>query len=208
MRRIIPPWTAQKYELEPTEPFHCSSLEDLTPVNAQMNQLKTSVNKIADKSLKSKLNTFYNTIYTFSSMMSTLKPVLKENQKCCKLYRTSQKNFLNTFESAREKLKKAAKIQPFESKLLSQFINVSNATLRFNQTYNSYSAEISDVVAKINQINSSPLKEKPKHITELNSIIDNFVLDSCPKVINNIQADVTKIADAKCPDIKGFYGGL
>ncbi|XP_031624082.1 uncharacterized protein LOC116341265 [Contarinia nasturtii] len=208
IKKIIPQWIAEKYDMKPTEPFHCFTLEEPLLVDDQINRLKSYPSKISDKSLRLKLKTFFDTVYKFSSMMSTLKPVVENIKNCCQLYRTKQKEFLNTVESVFEKLRKSVRIQPFESKLLNQFISISNAASRFNQLFNSYSPEINDVITKIDQISSSTSSDKPKHIAELNSIVDNFVRDGCPKVINILNGDVIKILGAKCPDIKGFYAGL
>ncbi|XP_031641233.1 uncharacterized protein LOC116352642 [Contarinia nasturtii] len=190
--------------------FNCTSLESVTlkpvPVNAQLNQLKSYIGKVADKALQSKLNSFYSSVNQFSHMMQTLKTAMGEYKKCCELYQTKQKQFLDSIQSDKDKLGQSlVKIQPFESDLLHHFINLQKVATELKVTIDSYAAEIKSVMTKIDEINSAKPKDKPKHTAQLNEIMDGIARSD---VIKNLNNDVYKIVNEKCPNIISFYDGL
>lgn len=141
-------------------------------------------------------------------MMQTLKPSMGEYKKCCELYQTTQKHFLDSIQTNKEKLAQSlVKIQPFESDLLHHFVNLPQVATVLKVTVDTYATEITGVMKKIDEINSAKLKDKPKHTATLNGIMDNFQRYDV-NVINALYNDVYKVVNEKCPNIISFYDGL
>lgn len=192
--------------------YNCASLESVTlkpiPVTAQLNQLKSYISKVSDKALHVKLDAFYDSVQQFSHMMSTLKPSLVDNRKCCELYQTTQRKFLNEIGSNKQKLQEVLpSIQTFESDLLQSFLQVPDAAYLVKVIVDNYASEMSAVMKQIDEIHSAKPKDKPKHTAKLNEIMDTFVRDDA-EVIKILNDDVQKVVNEGCPEIVSFYDSL
>lgn len=192
--------------------FDCASVSSVTlkpiPVTAQLNQLKTCISKVSDKSLKSKLNTFYDAVNSFSSMLPMLNEAMKSGQACCQTYQTMQEQYLDSIKSNEAKLIQVLEvIAPFESKLLHHFVHVPNVANVFKLSKENYMSEVTAVIIKINKLNVAKPKDQLKQIKDLNALMDIFVTEDT-KVIKALNDDVVKIAGASCPNVRAFYSNL
>lgn len=192
-----------------SDAFDCSSVGSVmlkpVPVNAQLNQLKSYIDKVSDKALQSKLNSFYDAVNAFSSMIPTLKTTINGSKMCCHTYQVTQEEYL---QSKRQKiLKNLMKIDPFEKKLIREFKHVPNLAQILKLISESYLSEIATVITKIDLLNNSKGKYHVKYTTELNALMDTFVQDDT-KLIKALNEDVTKISGQNCPNIKGFFNSL
>lgn len=194
--------------------FECTSIESVVlkplPVNAQLNQLKSVVTRVADKTLRPKLSFFYNTVNTFASMIPTINGAMEENKICCQKFQKTHEAFLDSLSQKSDEqkfLRLQKKVQPFETKLLHHYIDIPNLAQLLKLSIDNYAVEIAGVMAKIVELVSAKPKDVQKLTTNLIASMDVFAREDA-KVIKALNDDVYRIAKEKCQDINALYDDL